>query len=57
MVIIDNIILEEILGKFFFLMIKLLFLWSIFKIWKIEFSVFNEFILNELIKNECDFVK
>lgn len=51
MVLIDNIILEEILDKFFFLMINLLFFWSIFKIWKIEFSVFNEFILNELKMN------
>lgn len=50
---IDNTILEEISG----LMTKLLFSRSISKTWKTEFSVFNEFIPNEPIKNECDFVK
>lgn len=51
MVLIDSIILEEILDKFFFLMIKLNFFGVYLKIWKIEFSVFNEFILNELKMN------
>lgn len=36
---------------------KLQFSRSIFKHWKTAFSVFNEFIPNELIENECDFVK
>lgn len=54
---IGNTILEEISGKLSFLMTKLLFSRSISKTWKTEFSVFNEFIPNEPIKNECDFVK
>lgn len=46
MVIIKDNVLEEILSNFFFFGVKFKFLQSIFKKWKIVFSVFKLNLMN-----------